>query len=738
MKRRRSKVLFAFAVAAVPVCVGAAGVSTTPAEVAAPEPAPMVSPAATATTATTTTTRTQPTSGPTGAPSQPVHDEVDPADATGVDGWGPAPEASGRRPYGGNPDRESTLVAAEDQRMTQIRSFAAGARWSKYPLVFPYHVTSGDQRTLVLTERAAPYTEPELLKLSPQGFTQVSQGVYQLSEHLLVMPGATLHLGGTAPTTLRLASDADGFASIVNDGGRLQIVGTPDAPVTVTSWDRKDGAPDRRTEDGRAYVRSDGGQTDLEGASFSALGFWSGRTGGLAVLGGQHDGKNGDGDTVPPADLSKVAADAAAKQQAAGIDAARAAATAAKVAQAAAEAKAAGEAPGPAKAEARRDAKAAGAAQQPAPVALDKVQVAGEIVLPQPGAATVGGAAGTTGAPSTVVKGVTVEDGAYGLYFSGVHDLVIANSTIRSSRVDGVVLHRDVVRANLTGVRTENNRGDGLVVARAATQVTISEITAAQNARDGVMVSGAPLAEGPNAAGSSTAAHGDTEITRSTVRDNGRYGVAVVGGHRVKVSDNTVSGQQVGIVVRTNAQEVRVVGNKVASAGKQGIAVRDGVRAATVEGNDVAGSPTGVYVRASAATVLDNTVREANSHGVTVRGPAQQVTVRGNTISGEGPGAFNIAGAEGLDALRIQADNVVTDWSVSKPLDVAVRRVLAPLTVLWLALAAIVVATGIRMRDRRWEKRHPYADKAPVAGPESVFAAAQSRRGGTRPAVDGP
>lgn len=738
MKRRPTKALLVAMAVASPVGLGVAAISA--GEGGRP-PVVAASPGDTPSSIGNAPAGTPSSAPASSAPARPSEEPPadDTKDATAGDGAAlgvQQPDQTGRRPYGGSPEKESALVAQEDQRLTQVRSFAAGARWSKQPMVFPYQVVSGNQRTLVLTERKAPYTAAELLKLTPEHFIQVQPNLYYLSENVVVMPGATLHLGGNQATTVWLASDANGFASIVNDGGRLEIAGTANAPVTVTSWDLKAQAADQRTDDGRAYIRSQGGQVDLEAASFEALGFWSGRTGGVAVVGGD-DSQVGSGtQTTQGVDLSKASADAAAKQQAAQVDSAAAAAEAAKVAQAAAQAKAAGQAPGPAKSQARQEARQ-DAAALPGTVAVDKVQPAGEVVLAQPSTSGSTSAAPPPAAtPAAVVKGVTVTDGAYGLFVSGVADLTLADSTVRGSRVDGVVLHRNVTRANLSGVRAEESRGDGLVVSRAATQVKMANVAAVGNGRDGILVSGAPLAEGPNAAGSSTTAHGDTSVTSSTVKDNGRYGVAVVGGRHVDVTNNQVQGQQVGIVVRTAAENVNVTGNHVEGADKQGIAVRDGAKSTLVQHNEVADAPTGVYVRESGVSVQDNTVQGATSHAMTVVGNAQDVTLQSNTVSGEGPTAFDVARADGLDAARVQADNRAEDWSVAKPLVVASRRVLAPLTVLWLGLAGVVVATGIRARGRRWEKRHPYADKAPVSGPESLVAAPRPQTA-ARPALDG-
>ena len=49
------------------------------------------------------------------------------------------------------------------------------------------------------------------------------------------------------------------------------------------------------------------------------------------------------------------------------------------------------------------------------------------------------------------------------------------------------------------------------------------------------------------------------------------------------------------------------------------------------------------------------------------------------------------------------------------------KRFLQPLTLLWLALGALVVITALLGLRRRAGIQHPYADKAPVSGPEDLL-----------------
>ncbi|OLT15095.1 hypothetical protein BJF78_16735 [Pseudonocardia sp. CNS-139] len=184
-----------------------------------------------------------------------------------------------RRPYPGSPEEEAALVADEDHRLNEVRMMSSVAGTSEQ-LRRPYRLVTGSSYTLVLPSRSAAYSITDLLDLAPQTFVRQADGTFLLSEHIVVQQGATLQLNAPGKLELRLASDADGFVSIVSYGGRVEITGTAGAPVLVTSWDRQANTPDVHTQDGRAYIRAIGGQVGMSHVHLTNLGFWSGRTGG--------------------------------------------------------------------------------------------------------------------------------------------------------------------------------------------------------------------------------------------------------------------------------------------------------------------------------------------------------------------------------------------------------------------------------------------------------------------------
>ncbi|GAB3562305.1 hypothetical protein GCM10027405_15180 [Arthrobacter alkaliphilus] len=193
--------------------------------------------------------------------------------------------AAGTAGYAGDAVNEARLTAAEDQRLFRVRQVGVTARMRGEKLLSPYLVTDGQSRTLVLTPRPAAYVPADLQSLAGEYFVREADGAYFLGENVVIQAGAGLSLTAPGGLTLHLASTASGFVSIVNDGGKLDINGTPDAPVMVTSWDRDKGAINTDTSHGRAYLRSIGGTTTITNARIDSLGFWAGRTGGVAITG---------------------------------------------------------------------------------------------------------------------------------------------------------------------------------------------------------------------------------------------------------------------------------------------------------------------------------------------------------------------------------------------------------------------------------------------------------------------
>ena len=185
--------------------------------------------------------------------------------------------------------RQANLVAAEDERLySTVGQIEPGSS--------PHDVKVGNQLpSVVLPARPAPY---DLNTLTSTGaVVRQSDGSLLLQKGVLVGAGAQLRL--TAPnTTLRMSSGPQGFATLIAFKGSMVLEGNDGAPLTISSWDPTKSAPDTEPSDGRSYIRSVGGRMDLRSVNTSDLGFWSGRTGGVAWTGSASESATGSARAV--------------------------------------------------------------------------------------------------------------------------------------------------------------------------------------------------------------------------------------------------------------------------------------------------------------------------------------------------------------------------------------------------------------------------------------------------------
>ncbi|MEQ7739652.1 right-handed parallel beta-helix repeat-containing protein, partial [Escherichia coli] len=126
-------------------------------------------------------------------------------------------------------------------------------------------------------------------------------------------------------------------------------------------------------------------------------------------------------------------------------------------------------------------------------------------------------------------------------------------------------------------------------IGRSTEAVTLDAVKAVANGRNGVSLDGRALADGPNAVGTAVNAYGNNTVAGGTFEDNARYGIEVIGGTSLAVSDNRVAGNDVGIVTADGAKGVSITGNILVDNARQAIAVRDGGATAEVTGNRISG-----------------------------------------------------------------------------------------------------------------------------------------------------
>jgi hypothetical protein len=176
-----------------------------------------------------------------------------------------------------SPALEAAMVTAEDSRLRILLHSSAR--------IFEPQVVSvrGALPTLVLPPGSAPYTTADLVQYGALILLPHHTGL--LVDSIFVAANAQLDLGWPDLQALYLDSSASGFASIVSWGGTLDFQGTAAHPLTIMGWDRQTRSAASDAGYGRAYIRTVGGDLSLSDVRASSLGFWSGRTGGVAWTG---------------------------------------------------------------------------------------------------------------------------------------------------------------------------------------------------------------------------------------------------------------------------------------------------------------------------------------------------------------------------------------------------------------------------------------------------------------------
>ncbi|MBA9006476.1 right-handed parallel beta-helix repeat-containing protein [Thermomonospora cellulosilytica] len=564
--------------------------------------------------------------------------------------------------------RQAALVDREDQRIIQTRAVLAAmlqiggtesGRW-KQPQIYG----SAHGKTLVLPERGdgAAYTIRDLAAAGGgKYFRRLPDGSYLLGIHVFVADGAELVLeSGDRPLVIRMGSIPGAFASVVGFGGVVRIIGTRRAPVTVTSWNAQTRRPDTRPEDGRAYIRAVGGEFEMEHAHVSHLGFWSGRTGGIALTG-----------TDRPTSAAKHRTKEQRQQDK--------------------------------RLRMRRNQEGqGGAGGGPGDVELGPAGQGGGTASHVPAEELVTGS----------IENSAITGNAYGLFVSGSNQTQISGNRVTGSLVHGVLLHRFVKNATVENTTVTGSRGDGFVLSRATEKVRVVGCTAERNGRNGFTLNGQALAAGPSAAGEPLSDFGDSSVSGGTARGNARYGVELLGGRKLAVQGSRITGGDMGIVVRAGAADVRLSGNTLTGQRRHGIALRDGVTGAAVSGNSITGPVTGIYLRSSTGTIVGNTItvaRAPRAHGISVLGDADGTQITSNTVRGSGTSAVHVSRAHG-DVER--DDNDLDGWHDTSTLWMKARRFVKPMNLVWAGVFLLVIVSMVRSRDagpRLRRGSHPYA-----------------------------
>jgi hypothetical protein len=187
---------------------------------------------------------------------------------------------------------EAAAVSFEDNR---LRTMLHDSFRTNQPKIVHYRhalptllLTSGTHYSFaggarVLVPGKSVYTAADLI--SNGAMVRLPDGGALLKDNVFVSAGARLELSSSDVSAIYLDNTPSGSASIVAWGGDLDFRGTRPHPLTLQGWDETTMTPARDTGSGRPYLREVAGTMTFESARVSSLGFWSGRTGGVAWTG---------------------------------------------------------------------------------------------------------------------------------------------------------------------------------------------------------------------------------------------------------------------------------------------------------------------------------------------------------------------------------------------------------------------------------------------------------------------
>jgi parallel beta-helix repeat protein len=312
---------------------------------------------------------------------------------------------------------------------------------------------------------------------------------------------------------------------------------------------------------------------------------------------------------------------------------------------------------------------------------------------------------------SALVQNVNFSDDAFGLFVSSAEGVAVSHVSVSRSLVDGIVFHRDVTDSTITNTTSSHNAVDGVILTRATSGIELNTVTAQHNGHNGITIEGGALATGPNPTGVPVSTYGNNGVSNSNASDNAHYGIAIVGGTNMRVTGNTASNDVSGVVVSDAASTTSVRNNLIENSSKQGIALRDAGTNTLVQGNTIDGADIGIYARNAGGNLDHNTIQDASTHAITLVGATGKSTIQKNTLQGSGYSAIDTSRTSGA----VVGVNDAQHWVNTKPFNVVLGAIFQPLTIMWIAIALVVLLSTIAMIGRRRIMTHPYANMAPLS-----------------------
>jgi parallel beta-helix repeat protein len=215
----------------------------------------------------------------------------------------------------------------------------------------------------------------------------------------------------------------------------------------------------------------------------------------------------------------------------------------------------------------------------------------------------------------------------------------------------------------------------------------------------------------------------DNEVTDNRAWLNGEVGIAVEGGARNVVSNNTIFSNRFGVRLKAGAQSTVIAGNHLADNSVFGVYIYERSAGTRVEGNKITDGKAGLMVSNSyETTVQGNSFNDIEGHAAAFVGDVRSSIVARNDMAGRGSSAVDLLRAADQGSVSLRS-NDARHWEITpgfRPVKL-IKDTLRhhPLLSLWLvilvppvlsrawALASAKGGAAPRIRVRHWASLLP-------------------------------
>jgi parallel beta-helix repeat protein len=260
----------------------------------------------------------------------------------------------------------------------------------------------------------------------------------------------------------------------------------------------------------------------------------------------------------------------------------------------------------------------------------------------------------------------------FGAYTGRAQEVTFQNSVFRDNAVYGLAPHTNSRKLTITGNEAYQNRVHGIIFSKGVVDSIVANNHSHDNGANGIMMD----------------ERSDNDVVQDNVVEHNRgSGIVVQGSSNVRVTNNVVAGNALGIRVNANELGVavhnQVTGNQL-SDNQNGVNVYNGARGTALDHNVLRDSADAAMLLSEPTASQTDTVINAKKAAVLGKGES---TLRELSVQGVDRGVVLLAGTSAtIAASQISARDTAIDMQ-----EVATLTLTGPVTTLTGARKAVVV-----------------------------------------------